>query len=301
MKTVEMARSDVLPLQRSRLADYMELTKPKIAVLVLFTVGAGFVLANRTAPDLLLLLHTVCGTALVAAGASVLNQYQERYSDALMRRTEQRPLPTGRLQSIEALMFGLLLGLGGLMYLFVMVQSLAAVLVAAFTFFSYVWIYTPLKRVTTLNTLIGAVPGALPPLIGWTAAGGRLSVEAVTLFLILFLWQVPHFLAIAWIYREDYGRAGLKMLPVMDAAGRITGRQMVLYCICLIAASLLPVLNGQLNWLYGAGALLAGAAFLYTTVRFVQRPSMPHARQVLRGSLLYLPITLVLLLVCSHI
>ncbi len=284
-----------LPLPRSRLADYVELTKPRIAVLVLFTVAAGTWLAARGEPDLLLLLHTVCGTALVAAGASALNQLLERHTDALMRRTENRPLPAGRLQPVEALVFGLALGLVGLIYLALAVRQPLTVGIAAFTFACYAFLYTPLKRCTTLNTLIGAVPGALPPVIGWSAVHGTLDVGACVLFAVLFLWQVPHFLAIAWIYREDYARAGLQMLPVVDRDGRLTGRQMVLYCVALTLVSLLPVALRQAGPWYAAGALLLGLGFLWRAVGFVRQPARGPARRVLRASLLYLPLLLALL------
>ncbi len=286
-----------LPLPRSRLADYLELTKPRIAVLVLFTVAAGAWLGKRGDLDLLLLAHTVCATALVAAGASALNQLFERHTDALMRRTENRPLPAGRLQPLEVWLFGLALGLGGLTYLALATRQPLTVLIAAFTFASYVFLYTPLKRWTTLNTLVGAVPGALPPVIGWTAVHGTLAPEAGVLFALLFLWQVPHFLAIAWIYREDYGRAGLCMLPVVDPDGRMTGRQMVLYCIALVLMSFLPVLLWQAGPVYLAGALVLGALFLRSTLGFLFETTNAQARRVLRASLLYLPLLLALLLV----
>jgi protoheme IX farnesyltransferase len=292
-----LACPEVLPLPRSRVADYLELTKARVAVLVLFTVGAGFWLGSRGAPDLASLLHTVCATALVAAGASALNQLLERNTDALMRRTEGRPLPSGRLQPFEVLAFGLALGLGGLVYLGLAVRQPLAVLVAAFTFITYVCAYTPLKRKTTLNTLVGAIPGALPPVIGWTAARGDLTGEAVGLFLILFVWQVPHFLAIAWIYRADYARAGLRMLPGKDPDGRLTGRYMTTYCLTLILVSLAPVLNGRAGPLYLVAALALGGYFLATALAFVREASVPQARRVLRASLLYLPALFALLLI----
>jgi protoheme IX farnesyltransferase len=299
MKTIAPAGTATvaLALPRSRAADYVELTKPRVAVLVLFTVAAGAWLAGRADLDLLLLVHTVTATALVAAGASALNQLIERHSDARMRRTENRPLPTGRLQPLEVLLFGLGLGAAGLAYLGLATRQPLAVLVAAVTFVLYAFVYTPLKRVTTLNTLVGAVPGALPPVIGWTAVRGTLAPEAGVLFAVLFLWQVPHFLAIAWIYREEYARAGLCMLPVADPDGKITGRQMVLYCLALVLVSLLPVFAGQAGPVYLAGALLLGVVFLRHTLGFLMDVSNRQARRVLRASLLYLPLLLALLLV----
>jgi heme o synthase len=280
----------------ARVADFVELTKPRIAVLVLFTVAAGALLASSGPLDFGKLLHTLLGTFLVAAGASALNQWLERSSDALMRRTENRPLPAGRLQSGEVFVFGLCLGLTGLVYLAVAVRQPLTVVVAAITFVSYVFLYTPLKKVTTLNTLIGAVPGALPPVIGWTAMTGTLALESWTLFLILFVWQVPHFLAIAWIFRDDYARAGLRMLPAIDASGSITSRQMLLYCLTLIPISLLPVFYHQAGTLYGVGALFLGLIFLRAVLGFCREKSTRRARKVLHASLLYLPVLLAILL-----
>ncbi len=232
-------------LSRPRLADFLELAKPRVTLLVLFTVAAGVLLAGGRDFHLLVLLHTVFGTALVASGAAALNQWFERDSDARMRRTEKRPLPSGRLQALEVFVFGLALGLGGVLYLALTLSHLLAALIAALTFILYVAVYTPLKRRTPLNTLIGAVPGALPPLIGWCAVRGEWTHETGVLFLILFLWQVPHFLAIAWMYREEYARAGLCMLPVIDRDGRRTSQNMILYCLALLAVSLQPVLLGE--------------------------------------------------------
>lgn len=285
-----------LPLPRWRALDFVELTKPRIAVLVLFTVAAGALLAQRGTPDIVLLANTLIGTALVAAAASALNQLLERQSDALMRRTENRPLPAGRLQPAEVLVFGIVLAVAGLTWLAVTAKHPLAVVVAAFTLASYVLVYTPLKRRTTLNTLVGAVPGALPPVIGWTAVAGTLDREIVALFLIVFLWQVPHFLSIAWIYRDDYARAGLRMLPVVDSEGSLTGLQMVSYCLALVPVSLLPVLFRQAGPVYGAGAVLLGIGFTVAAVGFLREKSNANARRVLHASLVYLPLLLALLL-----
>jgi protoheme IX farnesyltransferase len=292
---LETRPTEVLPLARSRAADYLALTKPRVAALVLFTVAAGAWCASRGEPDVAALVHALVGTALVAAGASALNQLLERHSDALMRRTENRPLPAGRLQPLEVLLFGLGLGGAGLVYLALLVQPLA-VLVAGVTFASYVLVYTPLKRMTTLNTLVGAVPGALPPVIGWAAMRGTLGPEVLALFLILFVWQVPHFLAIAWIYRDDYARAGLRMLPVLDRRGRATGVQMVSYCLVLIPVSLAPVLLHRAGVLYLIGAVLLGCYFGGSALAFLRTRSVTQARRVLRASLVYLPALLALLL-----
>jgi protoheme IX farnesyltransferase len=283
------------PLARPRLADYCELTKPRVAVLVLFTVAAGALLAAGGAVEPLLLLHTVLGTALVAAGASALNQWLERHRDAHMRRTASRPLPAGRLLPAEALAFGVVLGIVGVAYLALALPTFWAAGVAAFTFVCYVGVYTPLKPLTTLNTLVGAVPGAMPPVIGYVAVRGAVTAEAVALFLILFLWQVPHFLAIAWMYRDDYARAGYRMLPAVDPDGGRTARRVIAYTLALIVVSLGPLLLGA-GFLYGGGALLLGGMFLADGVRFQSRRSTAQARRVLRASLLYLPGLFALLL-----
>jgi protoheme IX farnesyltransferase len=296
MKAIANICADAPALSRLRIADYVELTKPRVAVLVLFTVGVGVLLAGGRDFSFLVLLHTVLGTALVAAGASALNQWYERDSDALMRRTEKRPLPSGRLQALEVFVFGLALGAGGVLYLALTLNHVLSALIAAVTFVLYVAVYTPLKRRTPLNTLIGAVPGALPPLIGWCAVRGEWTHEAGVLFLILFLWQVPHFLAIAWMYRGEYARAGLLMLPVVDSDGRRTSQNMILYCLALAAVSLQPVLYGEAGLLYLSGAVLLGLTFSATALGFWRWRSYCQARRVLRASLLYLPGLLALLL-----
>jgi protoheme IX farnesyltransferase len=307
MKTVTTAYPDAPPvayasgsplrLVRARWLDFLELTKPRISVMVLFTVAIGGLLTNQADPDFMQLLHALVGAALVASGASALNQWLERQSDAQMFRTSNRPLPAGRLTSAEVLTFGIALAVIGLGYMVsVMTHPLAAVITAV-TFLSYVFIYTPLKRKTTVNTLIGAVPGALPPVIGWTAMTGTLDTPALALFLIVFFWQVPHFLAIAWMYREDYARAGLKMLPVVDVEGSVTARQMLLYAVALIPISLLPLLVNGASVMYAFGAVGLGFFFLRSVWGFVIEPSHGQARKVLHASLIYLPCILGLLLV----
>lgn len=287
----------VLALPRSRGADLVELTKPRIAVMVLFTVATGMLLARPSAVDLVALFNTLLGVGLVAAAASVLNQFLERHSDALMRRTENRPLPAGRLQPAEGLLLGAALGVFGLVYLAATIKQPLAVAATAFTLASYVLVYTPLKRYTTLNTLIGAVPGAMPPVIGWVAVTGTLDAGALALFLILFFWQVPHFLAIAWIYREDYRRAGLQMLPTVDEHGGMTARQMLVYCVALAPVSLLPAVLGLAGWLYVIGAVLVNLHFIGATIGFARQRNVAAARRVLHASLIYLPLLLALLLV----
>jgi protoheme IX farnesyltransferase len=279
-----------------RLADYLALTKPRVAVLVLFTVAAGALLAGGRATPVAVVVHAVVGTALVAAGASALNQWLERHRDARMYRTRTRPLPARRLQPVECLVFGALLGVAGVAYLALLLPRPCAAWLAAFTFVCYVCVYTPLKPRTTLNTLVGAVPGAMPPVIGWCAVSGTVTEEAAALFVVLFLWQVPHFLAIAWMYRDEYARAGLCMLPVVDPEGGATARQMVLYCLALLPASLGPVLLGDAGLVYMLGAVPLGLAFLAGALRFHRERTTAEARKVLRTSLLYLPGLFALLL-----
>jgi len=282
------------PLVAARVADYLELLRPRMTLLVLFTVGVGAFLAAPAAVDAALIANALLGTALVAAGASCLNQLIERHTDALMQRTENRPLPAGRLQPALVLALGSALAVAGLVSL-ALRQPLAAA-VAGFTFVSYVFVYTPLKRRSPLNTLIGAVPGALPPVIGWTAVRGSIDAEALALFLIVFVWQVPHFLAIAWIYRDQYARAGLQMLPVVDSEGARTGRTMLRFCGLLLPVSLLPVGLGMAGPVYAIGAVLLGLMFLRAALGFVNVVSVGEARRVLRMSLVYLPAVLFLLL-----
>jgi len=288
---------DLLPyplsLARARAADYLQLMRPRLSLLVLFTVAAGWLLAGGDLGSVAL-GHTLIGTALLFAGASTLNQLLERHSDALMPRTEDRPLPAGRLQAGEVLALGLILGVGGAVCLLAFGKPLAAGL-GAFALVSYVLVYTPLKRRTPLSTLVGAVPGAVPPLIGWTAARGGLDAGALALFLIVFFWQVPHFLAIAWIYRDQYARAGLRVLPILDPHGVRTGRQMILYTLALILASLLPFVLGLTGWLSGVGAVVLDVVFLWKVVQFARTGTIEQARQVFRASLLFLPALFLLL------
>jgi protoheme IX farnesyltransferase len=295
-----MAAQTPVPAQTgTRLADYMQLTRPRLTVMALVTVAVGAVLASGGTPDWRAVMHAVVGTALVAGGASALNQWWERDVDARMRRTRDRPLPAGRLQPGEVLALGIGSAAGGVVYLAVTLTHPLAAGVAALTLLTYVFAYTPLKGRTPLNTLVGAIPGALPPVIGWVAVRGSVSAEAVDLFAILFLWQVPHFLAIAWIYRADYGRAGLRMLPSVDPDGSTTGRQMIGYCLALVVASLMPVVVGGAGPVYLVGALLLGTGFLACAVRFSLRRTLARARAVLRASLIYLPALLTLLLLAG--
>jgi protoheme IX farnesyltransferase len=276
----------------SRCVDCLALIRPRIAFLVLFTVAAAFMLASAGVPDTVRLLHVLLGTSLVVAGASALNQVFEKHSDALMERTSNRPLPSGRLQPGTVFVLGTTFALAGLAYLALMVRQPAMVAAAAFAFASYVFVYTPLKRTTTLNTLVGAVAGAMPPVIGWTAATNSFDLAAAALFAILFLWQVPHFLAIAWIYRDDYSRARLRMLPVVDPSGDQTAWNMVGYSAALVAVSILPAALGLGGALYLLAAAILGAWFLICVFGFFHTRSVDQARHVLRASLVYLPVLL---------
>jgi protoheme IX farnesyltransferase len=280
--------SHALPLDQRSLADWMELAKPRITSMVVFTALVGFVTASSSSPWSPLLAAALIGTGLVAAGASVLNQVIERDTDALMLRTRERPLPAGRVQPAAALAFGAVLTAAGLAGLLWLCGPLAAA-VAFTTWATYLFLYTPLKRRTPLATLVGAVPGALPPVIGWAAARGRLDAGAFILFAILFLWQVPHFLAIAWLYRDDYARAGFPMLPVLDREGSFTSRQAVVHSLALLIVSLAPVAAGLAGPAYLAGAFLLGAALTAFAVRLARTRDLVAARALFLASVLYLP------------
>ncbi|HEV3343125.1 MAG TPA: heme o synthase [Pirellulales bacterium] len=286
-----------LGVARSRCADCLALIRPRIALLVLFTVAAAFILASDGAPDPVRLLHVLLGTALLVAGASALNQVFERHSDAMMERTSDRPLPGGRLQPGTVFIVGTALSIAGLAYLAFMLRQPAAIAAAAFALASYVFLYTPLKRTTTLNTLVGAVAGAMPPVIGWTAATNSFGPATAILFVILFLWQVPHFLAIAWIYRDDYARAGLRMLPVRDPSGNETAQHMVGYSAALVAVSFLPAPPGSAGALYLLAAAILGTWFLRCAFGFFHTRSVDQARRVLWASVIYLPALLTALFV----
>jgi len=268
-----------------------DLIKARLTFLVLLTTLVGFYAGWRGPMDYWLMLHTILGTALVACGASALNQLWERDHDALMRRTADRPLPSGRLQPETVLIFGGICSIGGLLYLTFAVNLLTSSL-GALTLASYVFIYTPLKRVTWLNTAVGAVPGALPPLMGWTAARGELAGPGWALFAILFFWQIPHFLAIAWMYREEYEKAGFVMLPSVDPGGYRTGRQAVSHTFGLLIVSLLPFLFRQVGPVYLFGALGLGLFFVGFAFQFSRELSHVAARRLFFMSIIYLPLLL---------
>ena len=278
-----------------RLSDLAEMAKPGITLMVVLTAGLGFLLARGERFSFLLLVWTLLGTGLVSAGASVLNHVIEREPDALMRRTENRPLPAGRMDPDVALLFGVALGVAGLLELALAVNLLTALL-GAVALAGYVFVYTPLKRVTSLATVVGAVPGAIPPMMGWSAVRGQLDPAAWVLFGILFFWQMPHFLAIAWLCREDYARGGFPMLTVLDTNGGRTARQMILYGAVLIPVSLLPSTLGLMGAVYFAGALLLGLVYLGFCFGFARTRSTSGARWLMLASILYLPAVLLVML-----
>jgi heme o synthase len=277
-----------------RVADYLELTKPRVVVMVLITTAVGFYLASYQSLSWLLLCHTLIGVALASGGTLALNQYIERDLDARMLRTRLRPLPEGRLQPNEALGLGVAITAGGLLYLSFMVHPLSA-LVTAVSVGSYLFLYTPLKQKTPLCLIVGAVPGALPPVTGWVAASGELSLPAWVLFAILFLWQIPHSLAIAILYREDYARANFCLLPRVDPDDRHTGRHIVSYSLALFAAGLLPTTLQVAGVVYFATAFILGLALLLCGILLTRCPSIKAARRLLLASLMYLPALLVVM------
>jgi heme o synthase len=273
--------------------DYWALTKPEVNFLVLVATFVGFRLASNSAPTLVL-VHALVGTLLVASGAGTLNQFLERSFDAQMRRTSRRPLAAGNIRPSYALWFGISLSVAGTVYL-AAINILTALLGAA-ALLSYLFLYTPLKRKTPLCTLVGAFPGAVPPLIGWTAARGRLDSEAWTLYFILFLWQFPHFMSIAWMYREDYSRAAYQVLPEQASRDRFVTWQSFAFALALVPVALLPAVTGEAGIVYSVGAALLSLAFLYSSARFAFHRSNVRARQLLIASILYLPLLFTLFL-----
>ncbi len=278
------------------LADLYELTKPGITRLVLITTAVGFYLGSTGSFEFALLFHALFGTALLAAGTNALNQFAERNVDAEMKRTRSRPLPAGRLAGTTAWLFGVGISVVGALYLAFFTNPLTAAL-GAFALLIYIFVYTPLKKRTWLCTVVGAVPGAIPPMMGWTAVTGSIDVLAWVLFGIVFLWQMPHFFAIGWLYRVDYARAGFPMLPVVDAEGVRTSRQIVLYTVALLAVSLLTSILGLTGALYFFGALTLGLAFLGLGVVLALSRTGAHARRLFLGSVIYLPVLLILMVI----
>ena len=293
MKDAPAAAASI-PLPAARrspglLADYVALTKPRLNCLVVATSATGYYLGGRGSTDVMAMTQAVAGTALAAGGTAVLNQLFERETDALMRRTRLRPLPDGRVAPADARIFGIALSLAGLLLLAARANWLAAGLALA-TILVYLIVYTPMKRRTPLSTLVGAVPGALPVLIGWTASHGSVALGGATLFTIVFLWQIPHFMAIAWLYRDDYGKAGFPMLPVIDPQGRRAGRQAVRYAAALVPVSLAPTFAGISGTVYFVSALALGLALLVLAVRFAATRNDRAARALFLGSITYLPL-----------
>ena len=271
------------------LSAYLELTKPRITFLIVLTAAAGFFLGSKGRLDYALMFHAMAGVALLSSGIATLNQFMERELDRRMRRTAARPLPTGKLSARQASIFGLLLTVGAEAYLALAVNPLSALL-GLFVVVGYLCCYTPLKTRTSLSTLVGAFPGAMPPLLGWAAATGSVTREGLALFAILFLWQFPHFLAIAWMYREDYARAGIVMLPVVEPDGRTTSQQIVIWTLLLVPVSLFPVALGISGAVYFYGAFILGLLFLASSVMAALSATRQNARRLLLASVLYLPV-----------
>ena len=279
---------------------YLELTKPRITWLILMSTGIGYFFGVRVSGLLswhwLVLFHTILGTGLIASGTAALNQWFERGADAKMRRTQTRPLPSGRLTAHKALLFGIAISTAGFFELAVGVNLLTGLL-GLFTLATYLFVYTPLKQHSRHSTTVGAIPGAMPPLIGYAAASGTLNADAWILFAILFLWQFPHFYAIAWMYREDYERAGIRMLPVVEPDGESTARQIFLYSLVLLPISLIPSLLAMTGTLYLFGAIALGSYYVYSSTRVRFQRTRRQARQVLLASIVYLPLLYGLMLV----
>ncbi len=280
--------------EKSLTAVFSDLVKARLTTLVLLTTAVGFYAGWRGRMDFILFFNTLAGTALVAGGAAALNQLLEREHDAKMRRTQDRPLPSGRLQPTTVAIFGGVSSVAGLIYLAMAVNLLTSV-IGAVTLVSYLFIYTPLKRVTWLNTAIGAIPGALPPLMGWAGARNELSGEGWALFAILAFWQIPHFFAIAWMYRDDYAKAGFVMLPNIADGGRRTAQQTVSHALALFIVSLCPFLFKMAGPVYLAGAVVLSAGFLFCAVQFSRQLTLGRARQLFLASIVYLPVLLAIL------
>jgi protoheme IX farnesyltransferase len=292
-----MTTAASIPTLKSKLRDYYTLTKPEVNLLILMTTSAGYYLASRGPFRIVGLLNTLLGTLLVASGTATLNQWMERVWDGKMRRTASRPLPSGRLSSREALVFGLLLSVTGGLYLLLAVNALSAAL-AVSTLLSYLLVYTPLKRKTPLCTLLGAFPGAMPTLIGSAGASAAINRQAWFLFAILFLWQFPHFLAIALMYREDYSRAGYHMLPDFDRDSRFTHAEIIGFSVLCVVATMVPLMN-RAGWMYAVGMGLAGAFLLYHSSKLVTSTAKGLPGRLLHASVLYLPVVLVIMVVAK--
>lgn len=294
MKATVQAAAAAVSTNKTAWAVFTDLVKARLSLLVLLTTAVGFYLGSPGGVDFSLMVHAVGGTALLAAGAAALNQLLEREYDARMRRTRGRPLPSGRLQPETVLLFGGACAVAGIVDLALAVNLLTSV-IGAVTLVTYLCIYTPLKRITWMNTLIGAVPGGLPPLMGWTAARGELAIEGWALFAILAFWQIPHFMAIAWLYREEYSKAGFVMLPAVDHNGSQTGNQAIGHAAMLLAVSLVPFVMKLAGPIYLASAILLGATFLACAISFRIKLTAKSARVLFFASIIYLPLTLTIL------
>lgn len=286
------------PAVRSVVSDYLQLSKARIVMMVLITTAAAYVVGVRSV-SAVALFNILLGTALVAAGTNALNQLVERDYDALMRRTRLRPLPDGRITPRDALLFSAVIAAAGTLYLGLMVNWLTAAL-GLFTLASYIFVYTPLKRITSLCTIVGAIPGAIPPVMGWAAARGHIGLGGAILFGLLFFWQLPHFMAISWIYREDYGRAGFAMTSVRDANGSATARQAILWSLALIAVSIVPSFIGMTGIAYLVTTIAAGLALLGTSIAFFFDRSNRAAMKLFMTSNVYLVVVMTLLVVSAR-
>ena len=291
MKIAALENPNLAPSRNRVVADLAELVKARLTLLVLVTTAVGFYLGSERPIDYMALFHVVFGTAAAAAGAAALNQWWERSADALMRRTKMRPIPAGRVPPLQALVLGVILSMFGVGYLAVVCNLLSAVL-TAITIAIYIFAYTPLKRTSTANTAVGAIPGAIPPMIGWAAACGNIGAGAWSLFAIVFLWQLPHFFAIAWMCREDYSRAGFRMISSDDRSGERSASQSVFFCILLLVIGGVPTFIGIANFIYLAIELLLGGLFTAVAMRFLRVRSAGAARSLFIASIVYLPLLL---------
>ncbi len=294
METATVIQENKITVKREKLAAFFELTKPRIAFMLVLTAAAGFYLGSDKGFDFVLFFNSIIGITLLAFGVATLNQVIERRTDALMERTAKRPLPTNKISPAEALIFGIILTVSAEIYLAFLVNILTAIL-GLIVIVGYVLLYTPLKTKTSVSTAIGAIPGAMPPLMGWTAAAGEITLGAWILFAMLFLWQFPHFLAIAWMYREQYAKAGIKMLPVVEPAGRITALQIVTFTVMLLPVSLAPYFFGVSGVVYLIGASILGVWFLFASIQAARAKSTEKARKLLFVSVLYLPLIFALM------
>jgi protoheme IX farnesyltransferase len=288
MENIALHNTKTVSIREKSLA-FIELTKPRIAFMLVLTSVAGFYIGNKSVFNWQLFLNSMIGITLLALGVATLNQYFERNIDGLMKRTENRPLPSAKVTSSEALFFGILLCLVAEIMLLVLVNPLTAILGVS-VIIGYVFLYTPLKTKTSASTAIGAIPGAMPPLMGWTAAADEISLPALVTFIILFLWQFPHFLAIAWMYREEYAKAGIKMLPVVEPEGKMTAKQIIIFSAMLLPIGVAPFFVGIASLYYLVGASILGIWFLWESIKMAGEKSDASARRLLKVSVIYLPL-----------